>query len=135
MRINTNPTRRELRQFAWLWLAACTAGGFMLRRRGVDTPWPQIVWGAGAVVWAVGLWSLAFMRRVYVGLMYATFPIGWVVTHALLAVIFFGVFMPIGLLLRLTGRDPMMRRFDRGAASYWIRRDRAAQPRDYFRQF
>jgi hypothetical protein len=78
---------------------------------------------------------VAFMRRVYVGMMYATFPIGWVVTHVLLTAIYFAVFTPIGLALRLAGRDPMTRRLDPAATTYWIRRERTPQPRDYFSQF
>ena len=135
MRIDTNPTRRQLRQFAFLWLAFCAWVGWSLRRRGVDAPWPQAVWAAGAVITAAGLVSVAFMRRVYVGMMYATFPIGWVVTRVLLTAIYFGVFTPIGLALRLAGRDPMSRRLDPAATTYWIRRKRTPQPREYFSQF
>jgi hypothetical protein len=37
-------------------------------------------------------------------------------------VLFWGVFTPMGLLMRATGRDPLRLRFDRSAKSYWIDR-------------
>ena len=36
--------------------------------------------------------------------------------------LFLLVFTPMGLLLRLLGKDPLRLRFDRGTASYWIER-------------
>jgi hypothetical protein len=48
--------------------------------------------------------------------------------------IYFGVFLPIGLLFRTAGRDALQRGFDRNRKSYWQVKK---QPRDgasYFRQ-
>ena len=50
--------------------------------------------------------------------MFAVFPIGWVVSHLLLGVVYFLVLTPIGLTLRALGRDPLERRFDQSASSY-----------------
>ena len=38
--------------------------------------------------------------------------------------LFFTTFLPIGLVLRALGQDPLRLRHDRHAASYWIARDR-----------
>lgn len=46
-----------------------------------------------------------------------------IVSPAILALMFYGVVLPTGLVLRALGKDPLRLRFDRGAASYWIRRD------------
>jgi hypothetical protein len=40
----------------------------------------------------------------------------------ILGLLFFGVVMPMGLLMRLAGKDPMRRSFEPGSASYWINR-------------
>jgi hypothetical protein len=38
--------------------------------------------------------------------------------------------------MRIFGYDPMKRRFENGAASYWVERDpQASGPKRYFRQF
>ena len=40
-------------------------------------------------------------------------------------VMFYVIFTPAGLLLRLLGKDLLRLRYDRSAATYWIRRDPA----------
>jgi hypothetical protein len=67
--------------------------------------------------------------------MVLAFPIGWTVSHLLLGSIFYGVITPIGLLLRASGHDPMMRKFDRNASSYWIDHRTGGDPTSYLRQF
>jgi len=49
--------------------------------------------------------------------------------------VFYLVLTPMGLIMRLLRRDPMLRAYDRAAASYWeaARSQRAASR--YFRQF
>jgi hypothetical protein len=37
-------------------------------------------------------------------------------------VFFYLVLTPVGLLLRLLGKDPLHRKPDRSAASYWVKR-------------
>ena len=49
------------------------------------------------------------MRLIYVGWMVLAFPIGWTVSQVMLALMFFGLFTPIGLVFRLIGRDPLQR--------------------------
>jgi hypothetical protein len=77
----------------------------------------------------------AFMRLVFVGMSYVAWPIGFVVSHLVLAAVYYLVLTPVGLVMRLLGYDPMRRGFDREAASYWVERPAAAEPRRYFRQF
>ena len=45
------------------------------------------------------------------------------------------LFTPIGLAMRLVGRDPLRRRFDRQASTYWIKRPEQDETGRYFRQF
>lgn len=40
-----------------------------------------------------------------------------------MALMFFVVLTPSGLLMRLFGKDPLRRRFDADAATYWIERE------------
>lgn len=40
-----------------------------------------------------------------------------------LGFLFFAAVTPMGLAMRALGKDPLRRRFDRAAATYWIRRD------------
>lgn len=74
-------------------------------------------------------------KWIFVGWMAAVFPIGWVISHVLLAVVFYLVVFPIGMLMRMFKYDALSRRFDREKESYWIERERNDDPRKYFRQY
>ena len=74
------------------------------------------------------------VRLVYLGACYAAAPVGFVVSHLLLAAIYFLVLTPVGLLLRLARKDPLERRFDPQRSTYWAPRESARPPESYFRQ-
>jgi len=46
--------------------------------------------------------------------------LGWINTRIILGFIYFTVFMPVGLLMSLLGKDPMNRRFKKEMTSYRI---------------
>lgn len=142
--IRWHPPPRELRAFGLIAAVFCLAGvvwtvttssllGFTLdpaTARGTAM-------GLGAGVFlcvALALWAPARLRPVYLALILVTLPIGFAVSHIILAVLFFGLITPIGLLFRLAGRDALTRSFDRRAPTYWVRRPVASRDR-YFRQF
>ncbi len=135
--INWKPSDRDLRWFA---IGQFLGVGFIAAELWVYLfgYWKisGLMLAASAIVAISGLVLPQSIRWVYVGWMVAVFPIGWVISHLLLAAIFFGVIMPIGLILRVLGRDPMQKSFDRSASTYWI--SRPTEPTDsqrYFRQF
>ena len=133
IRINTHPAARDLRQFAGLWLLFVGAGAFFAWRSEA----PLLAAGlaaAAVVVGVVGLVAPRSVRAVYLGSMYLAFPIGFVVSWLILGAVYFLVITPIGLCLNLARRDPLERRFERGANSYWKPRGPARPPSDYFRQ-
>ena len=45
-----------------------------------------------------------------------------VMTPVLLALVYYGCFVPMGLALRMLGKDPLRRKTGSAAASYWIQR-------------
>ena len=51
-----------------------------------------------------------------------------------LALIFYGIVTPIGVVMRLFGRDKLTRRFDAEATSYWVAHDPGGEPARYLRQ-
>lgn len=46
-----------------------------------------------------------------------------IVSPVILGIMFFGVITPVGVLLRLAGKDLLRTKFDREADSYWIPRE------------
>jgi len=59
-----------------------------------------------------------------------------VVNPVILAVLFYGAVVPVGLLMRVFGKDPLRRGIDHQAVSYWIERsshvDRTASMKNQF---
>lgn len=57
-----------------------------------------------------------------------------IVNPLVMGLLFYGAVLPTGLVLRLLGKDPLRLRFEREAASYWIRRDPPGPPPDTMRR-
>jgi hypothetical protein len=106
--IQWNPERKQLRQFAAIWFPAfCALVGWLVGAKTGHWPAVQVGWGLGGLFSVAGIVYPPAIRPVFVGLILATYPIGWVVSHVLLGAIFYLLFLPIGLILRLTGHDPL----------------------------
>ena len=95
------------RQFAGLWLMFFGAWGFYQAVVRGHTTIGLIMGLAALAIGLLGLIRPAAIRPIYVGWMVLAFPIGWTVSQLMLAVMFFGLFMPIGLVFRVLGRDPL----------------------------
>ena len=132
---NTDPTDRQLRQFASIVVPLCALllAALVWWRLGQRA----LSWGilaAAAVIAISGLLRPALARPIYLGWIYVSYPIGWVVGHVMIGIVFYIVVTPIGLVMRAVGRDPLRRKFDATCASYWERRVASDRTR-YFRQF
>jgi hypothetical protein len=77
---------------------------------------------AGAAFGALRLIRPAFVgfHRLWIRL---SVVLGYFVSRILLTLVFFLTVTPIGLLMRLTGRDPMNRKLDPNASTYWHSRE------------
>jgi uncharacterized membrane protein len=62
----------------------------------------------------------------YSGWMKVAHLIGFIVTAVILTVVFFLVFTPVGILLRILRRDHMERSLDSKVKTYWYERSTAA---------
>jgi polyferredoxin len=112
---------RQLRSFGLL------VGGLF----GVLGLWPVVFRGESARLWALILAaalvlpavvfpaSLRPAHRVWMAIGDA---LGWVNTRIILGLVYYGVMTPMGVVMRLLGRDPMRRRFEPTADSYRVAR-------------
>jgi fatty acid desaturase len=120
------PTTRELRSFA------ITTGVVVAALFGLLLPWiwefsyPRWPWIFCAAFAAWGILAPESVRRVFHGWMRVGLMISKVTTPLLLGAAFFLVLMPVGLLIRFFGHDPLRRRFDPTSDSYRI--DRRGKP-------
>ena len=134
--INWRPNHKELRNFGIIALVASIVLSLLLYLlKDIGIKWITIIIGIGFVIFLSSIISAKLTRLIYVGLILVTLPIGWIVSFILLAFFYFLLLTPLGLFFRLVGRDPLCRKFDSAADSYWIPR----RPPDildrYFHQF
>jgi hypothetical protein len=133
IRINKNPSSRQLFVFAASWvvfMGALGAVGWFRGRHGHAT----MFWVLAAALPLAGLASRSLLRIAFLGLSYATYPVGIVVSNAVLALVYYLALTPIGLTMRLFRYDPLARKFDPAAQSYWIPRIPNKPAESYFKQ-
>jgi ABC-type uncharacterized transport system permease subunit len=135
LEINRNPSRRDLAWFGAVLLAFFVVSGGVLGRALHSEETRNLLWGTGILLALVYYTVPSVRRAMFVGWMYAAYPVGFVISHLLLGLVYFGVITPIGLLMRAVGHDPMARRFDRSAPTYWVARERVDDVKRYFQQF
>ena len=134
IKINDNPSTRELRQFAGIWFPVFWLIVAGLLYSGDATRGAIGAAGVGIVIGAIGVARPRFMHPIYLIWMYLAYPIGFVVSHVLLGVIFYLILTPVGLLMKVFGYDPLQRQMG-AATTYWVRTEPPANKNQYFRQF
>lgn len=107
---------------------------------GLLLPWiaqfhyPVWPWGAGLFLAGWALTSPLSLRYLYTPWMRFAEILGVINSHIILAVAFYFLFFPISIVLRLTGHDPMRRKFYKEAGTYRLlskHRDRDHLRRPY----
>lgn len=77
-----------------------------------------------------------YLKLLYSLWMKFAFVMGWVNTRLILFILFYLVFTPIGLVMRIFGVDALDRKIDKSRNSYWKKKEkRCFNPSDYERQF
>ncbi|MCO6458794.1 MAG: hypothetical protein J5I93_26100 [Pirellulaceae bacterium] len=133
--INWNPGPGRLRLFAALLpVLAAVVAGVLNWRFGLTTA-PLLLVAAALVVGLLGLARPDWFRPVYVAWMGLGLPINWLLSHAIMLGLYFLLLTPLGLAMRCLGYDPLRRRLDRRATTYWTARPPVDDKRRYFRPF
>jgi len=130
------PADRQLKSFGLFWLPGFLLLAALVAWLRFDQQRLALVLVPIALVSIlVSLAKPRLLQPLFVILAIVTFPIGIVVSHLLIATVYYLCITPIGLLLRLRGRDALKRRFPAGQESYWIERKAVEDQGRYFRQF
>jgi hypothetical protein len=113
------PSTSELRNFGLLLGALVVAvfAGLPFFRRHEISGWP---WLAAAALWIPALARPAALSYPHRGWARLAEALGWLNTRIILSLLYFVVIVPIGMVMRLAGRDPMKRKFDPAAKSYRV---------------
>jgi uncharacterized membrane protein len=99
--------KKGLREFGLI------TGGMFAGLFGLLLPWlfsfdfPLWPWIVAGILWGLALLIPNSLKRIYQGWMYFALVIGWINTRLLLAIVFFLIITPIGLFMRLFGKNPV----------------------------
>lgn len=141
--INWKPDAKELRKFAWSLIIGfpCIALVFFLAKWMKTHTQPDATFflqlgGIGALVGLVCMLIPIIARPLYYVWYTLAACIGIVMANLLFAVMFYGLFAPMGLFMRLIGRDPLKLHWQKEAAStYWQDAEPSPHASRYFSQF
>lgn len=118
------PGRRDLRNLGLVFCVAfCVLAGISIWKQGAAWPWLLAVAG---LMLALGLLLPAALRPLYKVWMGFAVVMGFFMSRIILTVVFYLVVTPIGLFMRLLGKDLLDRKWDRDAPTYWKQRERGA---------
>ena len=126
-------TKTVLRQFAALSILVFGGMAYWQRLHGRSTL-ALIFLALAVLIGPLGLLKPQAIRFVFVGITGIVFPIGWLVSQMVLALLFFGVFTPVALLFKLIGRDALARHPRPAVPTYWVVQPSVKNVRSYFRQ-
>jgi hypothetical protein len=129
--MNWNPDTRQLRQFGWIALAALPLLGW-LWSGGNPTVTAGLA-GAGLALALAAQLAPRALKPVFLGVSLAAIPVGILVGETIIALLFVGLFVPLGIVFRLIGRDSLQREFITPVKSYWQPRKQPAGPESYLR--
>lgn len=119
---------KGLREFGYV------TGGIVAGLFGVFFPWlleisyPLWPWIVCAVLVLWGLIAPVTLRPVYRGWMHFGLVLSRITTPLIMGIVFFGVIVPVGMVMRIFGRDAMARRFENDAKTYRVKSEK--QPRE-----
>ena len=140
--INWQPDTAELRKFAWSLIIGfpCIAIVFFLAKwaKTQSVPEPRfflLLGGIGAAAGVVSLLIRPLARLLYPVWYFLAACVGIVMANLIFAVLFYGLFTPIGLFMRVIGRDALNLKWKKSAATHWIDAPPAPPAERYFSQF
>jgi hypothetical protein len=125
-------TPKEVRKFGILFTGVfLLLAAFSAYTGSSACPW---LLGAAVFFLITGIFAQVILRPIYIGWMKFAFALGWVNTRVILGLFFYLVLAPVGLLMRLFGHDPLHRKIDRKAGSYWVKRPQAEFKQERYHQ-
>lgn len=133
--LNWKPTDKDLRVFATAALVVALIFSVTIYTKIGVTDLVKGLLATGGAVFALGMVWPRSLKYLYIGLSILAFPIGFVVGNVLMALVYYLLVTPIGLIFKLLGKDLLHRKLDPQASTYWIKRPPPSEPARYFRQF
>ena len=115
-----NAPIREVRKFGMTFSVLLLALASFLYYKENEL-WMLFLVGSGFFL-LISLFVYGILKPIYVGWMTFAYALGWLNSRIILGLVFYLIFTPIGLLLRVLRKDLLGLRFDKRAVTYWVKR-------------
>lgn len=127
-------TSKELRKFGLVISGILSVIAIILYYKGSIHFW--WIGGFGILFLTLGLISPTTLKHVYKLWMGFAIVLGHIVSSIILSLIFYLVITPMGIVLRILGKDYMNRSFSKKEGSYWIKKGkREFNPSSYEKMY
>ena len=113
---------KAIRNFSITFLVVLSAIGGLLLYKGRASGYAFV--GGGVLFFLLRLWAPGVLRGVYRMWMGLAVVLGYFISRIILSILFYFVLAPIGLAMRLMGKDILNQKWDKHADSYWMKRDK-----------
>jgi len=134
--LNLKASEKQLRDFGDIALCMCNfIGLMMIWLKGLSMKAFIGFCITGMVIYLLSRISTRLVRPVYMAMTVVTFPIGWLVSHVVMALFYYVIISGVGLVFKLLKRDPLHRSCNPKADSYWLPYQHKSSTKDYFHQF
>jgi len=131
VQINWQPATRQLRQFGIISLFALPGIGWIW---GSSPTGIAVLSVSGALLATIGMAFPSALKPLFLALTLAATPIGIVTGELAMLCIYFGLFMPLGLIFRMYRRDALERGLAPNEQSYWVKKKQPRNTASYYRQ-
>ena len=113
--------RKAIRNFGiTFFIVLCIIGGVLVYKGH----WASFVlFGLAVIFLVLGRWAPFSLKGPYLAWMSLAAVLGFFMSRLILCLVFYLVVTPIGLIMRLFGKDLLNERWDKKITSYWIKKE------------
>ena len=123
------PDKQELRKFGFVFAIGLILIFGLFFPWVLERPTPSWPWITGACFATTALVLPQALKPVFIVWMKIGHVLGWINTRIILGVVFFIIFAPVALFMRVLGRDPMHRQLDTTTTTYRIKSEKLPRER------
>jgi len=128
--IDASPKR--IREFGITFFVVLSLIGWVLLYKGRSLGYTFL--GVGVLFVVFGTWAPGPLKPFYRAWMALALVLGFFTSRLILCILYYCVLTPIGVIMRLLGKDLLGRRWDKEARSYWIKKERKTFDKEQYRK-
>jgi hypothetical protein len=109
---------------------ALIGGLFLYKGRSLG----YICFAVGILFVVLGRWAPGCLKPVHKAWMTLALVLGFFTSRLILCILYYCVVTPIGVIMRLFGKDLLDQRWDKEASSYWIKKERKSFDKEQYKK-